>query len=152
MDPMPQNLPPAIASALASWHACVERGDMSGLPAIVHPDAVFRSPATFKPYRSAPALVLAIRTVAQVFTQFAYRRQFSSDDGLSVTLEFTAQVGEKEVQGVDLIRFDPQGRIVEFEVLIRPLSGLQALSEEMGRRLGHLLPAYKTPGPAPASS
>lgn len=151
MDPMPRNLPPSVASALEIWHACVEKRDMSALPSIVHPDAVFRSPATFQPYRSASALILAIRTVIQVFGKFDYRRQFSSEDGLSVTLEFIATVGDKQVQGVDLIRFDPQGKILEFEVLVRPLSGLQALSEEMGRRLGHLLPAYKATAPASAS-
>ncbi|MNC50555.1 hypothetical protein D3C75_998010 [compost metagenome] len=58
-------------------------------------------------------------------------------------LEFSARVGEKELKGIDMIRFNEQGKIVEFEVMVRPLSGLQALGEEMGRRLGAYLKASK---------
>ena len=43
-----------------------------------------------------------------------------------------------------MIRFNEQGKIVEFEVMIRPMSGLQALGEEMGRRLGTYLAASKS--------
>ncbi|MNP64697.1 hypothetical protein D3C76_1602140 [compost metagenome] len=62
---------------------------------------------------------------------------------MNVILEFSARVGEKELKGIDMIRFNEQGRIVEFEVMVRPLSGLQALGEEMGRRLGAYLKASK---------
>ena len=48
-------------------------------------------------------------------------------------------------KAVNLIRFDAEGRIVDFEVMIRPLSGLQALGEQMGQRIGPLLAALKTP-------
>jgi hypothetical protein len=143
MDPIPSGLRPAVAATLAKWHACVAQRDTSDLPSLVHPDAVFRSPMAFKPYGPAPALILVLGTVIQVFEDFAYHRQFSSDDGLNAVLEFSAKVGERELRGVDLIRFDEQGRILEFEVMVRPFSGLQALGEEMGRRLGHRLPAYK---------
>jgi hypothetical protein len=81
--------------------------------------------------------------VIQVLKDFTYHRQLVSDDGLNVVLEFSARVGEKKLKGIDLIRFDEQGRIVEFEVMVRPLSGLQALGAEMGARLGETLPAFK---------
>jgi hypothetical protein len=61
-----------------------------------------------------------------------------------VILEFSARVGDKQLKGIDMIRFDEQGKIVDFEVMVRPLSGLQALGEEMGRRLGAYLAASKT--------
>lgn len=60
-----------------------------------------------------------------------------------MVLEFSAKVAGKELKGIDMIRFDEQGKIVEFEVMVRPLSGLQALGEEMGRRLGAYLAASK---------
>jgi len=63
-----------------------------------------------------------------------------------VVLEFSARVGDKSLKGVDLIRFDADGLIVDFEVMIRPFNGLQALGAEMGARLGHLLPGYKAGG------
>jgi len=88
--------------------------------------------------------MLLLRTVLTVFEDFADHRQLASEDGLSVVLEFSGRVGDKNLNGVDLLHFDTQGRITDFEATIRPLNGLQALGMEMGVRLGHLLPAYKT--------
>lgn len=136
-------LHPAAEAALARWHEMVAAGDFGGLAKITHPDVVFRSPIAFQPYISAPAFVVAISNVAQVLTEFSYERQAVTAYGASVALEFSAKVGDKRVKGVDLIRFDEDGKIVEFEVLIRPLNGLQALAEEMRQRVGATLPAFK---------
>jgi len=132
---------PAVAGSLREWHRMVERRDLAELPALLHPDVVFRSPAAFKPYEGAPAVALILRTVLGVFGDFAYERQFASADGFDVALEFRAKVGDRQLKGIDLIRFDAAGRIVDFEVMIRPASGLQALAEEMGRRLAAAMPA-----------
>ena len=137
------NLRPAAAASLAKWHAMVAANDLSGLRPIVHPDATFRSPVAHTAYKSADALILAVSTAATVFSEFTYYRQAATADGLSVVLEFGAKVAGKEVKGIDFIRFDEDGKIVEFEVMIRPLSGLQALAGEMGKRLGATLPDYK---------
>jgi 2,4-dienoyl-CoA reductase (NADPH2) len=134
---------PAVAATLVQWHRMVASGDLSGLPALVAADATFRSPMAFKPYHSAEAVVLLLRTVAGIFRNFSYHRQLFSDDGLSVVLEFSAEVSGKQLKGIDLIRFDEQGRIVDFEVMIRPFNGLQALGEEMAKRVAEVLPAYK---------
>lgn len=137
------NLDPPAAASLEKWHAMVAGKDLAALDTIIHPDAVFRSPMAFKPYQSAQAVTLLLRTVLTVFEDFTYHRQLASGDGRSVVLEFSARVGEKQLKGVDLIQFDAGGLITDFEVMIRPMSGLQALGAEMGARLGHLLPAYK---------
>ena len=137
------DLHPAAAASLATWHEMVAKGDLSDLRSIVHPDATFRSPVAFKPYRSADAVVLALSTVITVFSDFAYHRQAVSADGLNVVLEFSAMVGDKGVKGIDFVAFNDQGQIIDFEVMMRPLNGVQALAEEMGKRLGGVLPAYK---------
>jgi SnoaL-like domain len=137
------NLNPNVAASLEKWHGMVASKDLAGLDAIIHPDATFRSPMAFKPYQSAQAVTLLLRTVLTVFEDFAYQRQLASEDGLSVVLEFSARVGDKKLKGIDLVQFDAQGRITDFEVMIRPFNGLQALGAEMGARLGHLLPSYK---------
>ena len=142
MTDLPQ-LHPAAAASLAIWHEMIARGDLSDLRSIVHPDATFRSPVAFKPYKSADAVVIALNTVLTVFSDFAHHRQAASSDGLNVVLEFSAMVGDKAVKGIDLVRFDDEGRIVDFEVMMRPLNGVQALAEEMGKRLGGILPAFK---------
>jgi hypothetical protein len=138
-----EHLQPAVAESLATWHRMIAAGDLKALPALLHPDAVFRSPMAFPPYQSAQAVTLVLNTVMGVFENFAYHRELASGDGLSVVLEFSASVGDKQLKGIDLIRFDEQGKIVEFEVMIRPLNGLQALGQEMGKRLGQHLPAFK---------
>ena len=134
---------PAVRKSLAVWHDIVARKDTSTLPTIVHPDAVFRSPMAHTPYASAAALTLVLSTVIELFEDFTYHRELESADGLSVVLEFSARIGDKQLKGVDLVRFDEDGKILDFEVMVRPMSGLQALGTEMGKRLGHLLPSYK---------
>ena len=139
----PAQHPPAIAATLAAWHVMIASGDMAALPAMLHPDAVFRSPMAFKPYASAKAVALVLTTVNGVFENFAYHRALATGDGLSAVLEFSAEVGGKQLKGIDLIRFDAAGLITEFEVMVRPMSGLQALGDEMGRRIGPQLGAFK---------
>ncbi|HDR9586957.1 nuclear transport factor 2 family protein [Burkholderia stabilis] len=146
MTNSPMHVHPAVAKSLDTWHALIERKDLGALDAIVHPDAVFRSPMAFKPYGPAPALLMALRTVITILEDFTYHRQFVTDDGKNVVLEFSASVGDKALKGIDMIRFDDDGRIVEFEVMIRPFNALQALGAEMGARLGQQLPAFKVNG------
>lgn len=132
--------PEAVSQALAHWHRMVAQGDLSTLPSILHAHAVFRSPVAHTPYPGAPVVALILNTVAKVFTDFEYLRELSTADGLSVVLEFSAKVNGKQLKGIDMIRFDESGKIVEFEVMIRPLNALQALAAEMASRLAQYLP------------
>jgi hypothetical protein len=136
-------LRPAAAVSLQKWHAMVASRDLSDLRAMTHPDAIFRSPVAFTAYQGADALILAISNVIQVLQHFTYHRTAVAADGLNVVLEFSANVDGKGLKGIDYIRFDDQGRIAEFEVMIRPLNGLQALATEMGRRVGQDMAAFK---------
>ena len=137
--------PPEVAATLATWHKMVASKDLTELPALLHAEATFRSPMAFKPYASAKAVNLILSTVIGVFEDFEYHRELATDDGLNAVLEFSARVGDKQLKGIDLIRFDAEGKIVDFEVMVRPMSGLQALGEQMGQRIGPLLAAFKTP-------
>ena len=139
--PATHQMPAAVQESLTAWHAMVAEGSMALLPSILHPQAVFRSPMAHTPYPSAQAVQLILGTVVKVFEDFTYHRSYASEDGLSVVLEFSAKVGGKELKGIDQIRFDTEGKIVDFEVIVRPLSGLQALGEEMGKRLAPYLAA-----------
>ena len=136
-------LQPAAAATLAQWHGLMQNNDLRELPQLLHPQAVFRSPMAYKPYAGAPMVSLILNTVSQVFVDFVYHRELVSADGLSVVLEFSAKVGERELKGIDMVRFDENGKIIEFEVMIRPMSGLQALGDEMSRRLAPFLAAAK---------
>ena len=135
-------LAPGAARSLARWHEMIAAGDLSGLADIVHLDAVFSSPVAHTPYRSRDAVVLAVSTAYSVFSDFAYHRTFVAEGGRDVVLEFRARVGDRDVHGVDMIAFDDEGRIVAVEVMVRPMSGLQALGTEMAARVGKQLTSY----------
>lgn len=128
---------------LSRWHEMIASRDLATLNEIIHPDAVFRSPVAHTPYQGRDALVLALSTVSNVFEDFTYTREFATEDGKDVVLEFSAHVGGKKLKGADFIKFDEEGLIIEFEVMIRPASGLMALGEEMGKRVGAKLSTFK---------
>ncbi|MFJ2446058.1 nuclear transport factor 2 family protein [Pseudomonas sp. NPDC087626] len=136
-------LHPNVAATLAQWHAMLDKGDLRALPELLATEAVFRSPMAHTPYPGAPVVAMILNTVFQVFEDFTYHRELGSTDGLNVVLEFSARVGAKQLKGIDMIRFNEEGKIVEFEVMVRPMSALQALGDEMGRRLAAYLAASK---------
>ncbi|MFA5679052.1 MAG: nuclear transport factor 2 family protein [Pseudomonas sp.] len=130
-----QQLSNAARKTLASWHDLVQRNAMEELDPLLSDDIVFRSPVAHTPYPGRAAIKLVLKNVNQVFQDFTYHRILVSDDGDSLVLEFSAQVNGKQLKGIDMLRFDDQGRIVEFEVMVRPLSGLQELGKEMAKRM-----------------
>jgi SnoaL-like protein len=117
-----------------AFRRAAESKDFSQAEELFSPDVVFRSPAVFKPYSGLEALGVILGTVVETFEDFRYVDQVETGD--TAVLVFEARVGDRELNGVDVLRFDEDGRIVEMMVMIRPLSGLNALGEEMGRRLG----------------
>ena len=120
---------------LTTWHDIVANKDPAKLVEIIHPDAVFRSPMVYKPYHGRDILVFVLTQVIEIFEDFTYHREMVSGDERSAFLEFTANIGDKSLKGLDLITFNENGKITEFEVLIRPMSGLMALAEQMGSRM-----------------
>ena len=120
--------------ALVRWHDMVMTRDMSILNELLAEDVVFRSPVAFNPYPGKQVVFFILSNVIQVFEDFTYHREFYTEDGLNVVLEFSANVSGKSLKGIDMIRFNEQGQIVDFEVMIRPKSGLTALAEKMGER------------------
>lgn len=118
---------------LNRWHDIVFRRDLAGLQAMLAPDVVFRSPYVWRPYAGREATWLILSNVLEVFGDFAYHRELI--DGNNWALEFSATVGELSLKGIDLIRLDDDGRIVEFEVFVRPANGLAALGAAMAERL-----------------
>ena len=132
-----------MAESLEKWHEMVAAANVGELSNILHPKAVFRSPMAHTPYPSAQAVQLILGTVVKVFEDFTYHRELASADGLSVVLEFSAKVHGKELKGIDMIQFDDEGKIVDFEVMVRPMSALQALGDEMGKRLAPYMAAMK---------
>ena len=127
-------------ASIKRWHEMLDTKDMSILNELLAEDVVFRSPVAFNPYSGKQVVFFILTNVIQVFENFTYHREFYTEDGLNVVLEFSANVGEKKLKGIDMIRFNENGQIVDFEVMIRPKSGLEALAVQMGQRMAVFMP------------
>jgi hypothetical protein len=116
-----------------AFKAAVEAEDPDALTDALAEDVVFRSPAVFKPYEGKE-LVAAILTqgAMKVFEDFRYTDRLEDSD--TAVLIFSARVGDRELDGLDRLRFDADGKVSELMVMVRPMSGLNALAEAMARR------------------
>lgn len=141
-------LSPAAAGSLKKWHDMIAKADLSELESIVAENAVFRSPVANTPYPGKKVVCVVLRGAMKVFQDFEYRRELF-DDANSVCLEFAARVGDKELKGIDLVKFDEAGKIVEFDVMVRPATGVMALGEAMKAAVG---PAIKAALEEPATA
>ena len=99
------------------------------------PDVVFRSPAVHQAYEGRDTVAALLHSlVGQTFENFRYTQEWR--DGNTTILFFEANVGNRELQGVDILEDGDDGLVEEFTVMVRPLSGLQALAGAVAARLG----------------
>jgi hypothetical protein len=125
---------PDQPAALRSWHAVVESRDPALLDDLLADEVEFRSPAVFAP-QQGKALTTRYLGSALVVLGSSLRYISQWHDQASAVLEFEAELDGVYVQGVDLLRWNPDGRLVSFTVMVRPMRGLQKLVELMGRQL-----------------
>ena len=116
--------------------AAVEARDIEALAALLAPDVVFNSPVAFHAFTGRDTVAEVLSNVMEVFTDFVYVDELDGED--THALVFTAGVGGRAVQGLDHLRYDADGLVSEFTVMVRPLSGVIALAEAMGPRVAHL--------------
>lgn len=115
------------------FRAAAETKDFSALEDLFSEDVVFRSPVVFNPYEGRDAVAMLLGAVSQVFEDFRYVDQVETGD--AAVLVFAARVGDRELDGVDILRFDGEDRIAEMMVMVRPMSGVHALAEAMQAKL-----------------
>ena len=108
-------------------------GDHDAALATIGDDVVFRSPAVHKPYQGKEAVSGILRLVATVFENFRYTAEWR--DGATTILFFEATVGDRDLQGMVFLEEDGDGLVERFTVMIRPLSGLQAVAAAMAAKL-----------------
>ena len=118
------------------FRTAVEAGDLDGMIERLAPDVVFNSPVAFKPFEGRETVGKVLGAVMNTFEDFRYTDQLESD-GVHV-LVFRARVGDKEVEGIDLLRLNDAGEIADFTVMVRPASALMALGEAMGPKVAGL--------------
>jgi hypothetical protein len=119
---------------LPKWLAMVAKGDFRDLPSIIALNAVYHSPVEWHPYPGRDLVCLLVRTAAGVFEDFTYLREFTSGD--DAVLEFSAHVGDIEMKGVHILRFNSAGEIVDIDLIARPAKGVMALGNAVGSNAG----------------
>ena len=112
----------------------IDAGDHDAALATLADNVEFRSPAVYKPYAGKENVSEILRLVATVFENFRYTNEWR--DGSTTILFFEANVGDRELQGIDILEENSDGLIERFTVMVRPLSGLQALAGTMAARVG----------------
>ncbi|MFG3201120.1 nuclear transport factor 2 family protein [Streptomyces sp. NPDC048192] len=126
-----------------AFRAAVEAGDLDAVEALLAEDVVFTSPVVFKPYPGKAITAAILRAVWQVFEDFRYVREIGDPAAPDHALVFTARVGDRELTGCDFLHVNEEGLIDEFMVMVRPLSGAQALAEAMGARFDEIAEAAR---------
>ncbi|MCX5435107.1 MULTISPECIES: nuclear transport factor 2 family protein [unclassified Streptomyces] len=117
---------------MQAFRKAVEANDPDAVEALLAENVVFTSPVAFRPYPGKAITAAILRGVTRVFEDFRYVREINSADGRDHALVFVARVGDREVNGCDFIHLDEDGLIDDLTVMVRPLSGAEALSEAMG--------------------
>ncbi len=124
---------------MRAFREAVEARDVAAIEALLADDVVFTSPVVFKPYTGKAVTAAILRGVLRVFEDFRYVREISSSDGRDHVLIFQTVVDGKQITGCDILHVDDDGRIDDFVVMVRPLSGAQALAAAMSAQFDRIL-------------
>lgn len=121
---------------LARWHAYMENGsDPALLADLLADDAVFHSPVVHTPQVGKPIVMAYLVAASHVLgnDSFHYIRELV--DGDEMMLEFGTELDGIAINGVDIIRFNDDGKISDFKVMVRPLKAINKLLEMMAAQL-----------------
>ena len=122
-------------TALDKWYGYMKSHDHAALWELLHPDAVFESPVVHTPQRGRDITFKYLASAAQVLggPGFKYTGEWRSDTG--AVLEFENEIEGIKINGVDIITFSADDRIIHFKVMVRPLKGMNLLHRLMGEQL-----------------
>jgi len=122
-------------SPIPAWHGIVRTRDLAALSALLADDAVFHSPVVHAPQRGRPLVLGYLGAALQVLGSESFRYVREIEGARDAVLEFEVDLDGVIVNGVDLIRWDEQGRIVDFKVMIRPMKAIERVRERMAAML-----------------
>jgi hypothetical protein len=132
----------SIENVIERWHRHLAGELPEGLDGLLADDVVFYSPVVYTPQQGKAVTTLYLEAAKQALpgdegeAGFRYTKQVLADD--TAVLEFETTVAGKYVNGVDIIRCDDAGKIVEFRVMIRPLQAVNAVHRNMQEMLALL--------------
>lgn len=120
---------------ITTWHRLVESHDASGLNGLIADDAVFHSPVVFTPQRGKALTVWYLTAAFLVFFNPSFRYVREVIGPSDAMLEFETEIDGIVVNGVDIIKWNDAGRIVDFKVMIRPLKAINLIHQRMAAML-----------------
>jgi SnoaL-like domain len=120
---------------IAIWHRLVREHNPRGLDDLLDADAVFLSPVVHTPQRGRKITALYLSAAFQVFFNPSFRYVREIIGATDAMLEFETTIDGVQVNGVDIIRWNEAGRIVEFKVMVRPLKAIQIIHQRMAAML-----------------
>ena len=125
-------------SALAAWHHVVQTHDMAALARLLADEVVFHSPVVHTPQRGKAITLQYLAGAMQVLNtaQFHLQREIVGEH--DALLEFSTEIDGITVNGIDLIRWNDAGQIIDFKVMVRPLKAVNMLHQKMGAMLDTL--------------
>ncbi len=126
------------SDTIKNWHALLESRDLSGLDRLIADDAVFHSPVVHTPQVGKELTRFYLTGAFYVLFDngFHYVREIVGED--NAALEFAAEINGIQINGIDLIHWNKDGRIDDFKVMIRPLKAVNLLHRMMGEALKNL--------------
>jgi hypothetical protein len=125
---------------LETWHRLVRTQDPSGLDSLLAEDAVFHSPVVHTPQRGRKLVARDLSAAFQVFFNQGFRYVREIVGTSDAMLEFETEIDGVLINGVDLIKWNDAGQIVEFKVMIRPLKAINLIHQRMAAALGTRVP------------
>jgi ketosteroid isomerase-like protein len=123
------------------FRTAVEAGELAGCTELFREDAVFRSPVVYRPYAGRATVLKVLQAAERVLGlggHFHYVHQLEDGDARVAILEFATEVDGRQVEGIDKLTFDEDGRIAELTVMIRPASALQVVGARMAEEFARL--------------
>jgi len=121
--------------ALDTWHQLIHERNVAALDDILAEDAVFHSPVVHTPQKGKQLTKLYLSAAIMVLgnSNFSYVREVVGDS--DAALEFTSEIDGIQINGVDLIHWNAEGKIDDFKVMIRPLKAVNLLHAMMKQML-----------------
>lgn len=120
---------------LARWHQVVATRDPAGLDALLADEVVFHSPVVHTPQRGRLLTRMYLTAAMHVLGNASFRYVREVAGAMDAVLEFESEVDGITVNGVDMIRWDAQGRIIDFKVMVRPAKAMTLLQQKMAEML-----------------
>ncbi len=121
--------------ALAAWHQVVQQRDLAALGRLLADEVVFHSPVVHTPQRGKAITLRYLAGAMQVLNSAHFRYEREIVGAHDALLEFSTQIDGIQINGVDLIRWNDAGQIVDFKVMVRPLQAVNLLHLKMGQML-----------------